>query len=95
MVYIMEYYWAIQKNKIMPFVATWIELEIILLRKEERERLIPYDITFTWNIKYGRNEPIYKTETDSQRTDLWFQGGGEKGQWRFGSLGLAAANCHI
>ena len=26
-----------------------------------------------WNLKYGTNEPIYKTETDSQtlRTDLW------------------------
>ena len=61
MVYIMEYYWAIKKNKTMPFTATWIELEIILLSKEERERLIPYDITYKWNIKYGRNEPIYKT----------------------------------
>ena len=60
-VYIMEYYWAIKKNKTMPFAATWIELEIILLSKEERERLIPYDITYKWNIKYGRNEPIYKT----------------------------------
>ena len=26
-----------------------------------------------WNLKYGTNEPIYKTETDSQTwsTDLW------------------------
>ena len=28
---IMEYYSAIEKNKIMPFVATWIGLEIIVL----------------------------------------------------------------
>ena len=32
----------------------------------ERERQIPYDITYMWNLKYGTNEPIYKTETDSQ-----------------------------
>ena len=32
----------------------------------ERERQIPYDITYLWNLKYGANEPIYKTETDSQ-----------------------------
>ena len=34
--------------------------------KSERERQIPYDITYMWNLKYGTNEPIYKTETDSQ-----------------------------
>ena len=30
-----------------------------------------------WNLKYDINEPIYKTETDSQtqRTDLWLPRG--------------------
>ena len=34
--------------------------------KSERERQIPYDITYMWNLKYDTNEPIYETETDSQ-----------------------------
>ena len=34
--------------------------------KSEKERQTPYDITYMWNLKYGTNEPIYKTETDSQ-----------------------------
>ena len=27
----MEYDWAIKKNEIMPFVETWMDLEIIIL----------------------------------------------------------------
>ena len=49
--------------------------------KSERERQLPCDITYMWNLKYSTNEPIYKTETDSQtqRTDLWlWRGSGEK-----------------
>ena len=34
--------------------------------KSEKERLIPYDITYMWNLKYDTNESIYETETDSQ-----------------------------
>jgi len=30
-IYTMEYYSAIKKNKIMPFVATWMELEALIL----------------------------------------------------------------
>ena len=29
--YTMEYYLAIKKNEIMPFAATWMELEMIIL----------------------------------------------------------------
>ena len=32
-IYTKEYYSAIKKNEIMPFVATWMDLEIIILSK--------------------------------------------------------------
>ena len=44
-IYTMEYYSAIKKNKIMPFIAIWMDLEILILSKSERERQIPYEIT--------------------------------------------------
>ena len=34
--------------------------------KSDRERQIPYDITYMWNLKYDTNESIYQTEIDSQ-----------------------------
>ena len=62
----MEYYSAIKKNEIMPFAATWIDLEMIILSEVKSERQIPHDITYIWNLKYDTNELIYKTETDPQ-----------------------------
>ena len=43
--YIMEYYSAIKKNEIMPFVATWMDPEIIILSEvSQKERQISYNI---------------------------------------------------
>ena len=50
----------------MPFAATWMDLETIIL-SEVSQKEIPYDITYMWNLKYDTNEAVYETETDSQR----------------------------
>ena len=51
----------------MAFAATGIQLEIIVLskvRQKEKDNII-YELPM-WNLKYGTNESIYKTKTDSQ-----------------------------
>ena len=59
------------KNEIMPFAATWMQLEIIILSEVSQKEKDKYHITYIiWNLKYNTNQPIYKTETDSQ-IDLW------------------------
>ena len=54
-----------KKNEIMPFAATYMDLENVVLR-EVRQRQISYDLTYKWNLKKGTNELIYKTDIDSQ-----------------------------
>ena len=93
-IYTIEYYSAIKKSKIMPPTATWMQLEIFIL-SEVRQRQIPCDITYMYNLKYDTNELIYKTEIDQQRTDLWLLRGNGKGVGWTGSLGLADANYYI
>ena len=48
-IYTMEYYSSTKKNEILPFDATWVNLEIILSEINQRE--ISHDITFMWNLK--------------------------------------------
>ena len=52
----MEHYSAIKKKEILPFAATWMDLEGIMLREiSQTERQILYDITYMWNVKNTTN----------------------------------------
>ena len=45
----MEYDSAMKEDKIMPFAATWMDLEIIML-SEISQTKISYDIPYMWNL---------------------------------------------
>ena len=84
----MEYYSAIKKNEIMPFAATWMALETVILSEvSQTERQISYDITYMWNLKYYTDKLIYKTETDStdiENKPMVTKGEGEWGKNKLG-----------
>ena len=64
-IYTIEYYSAIKKDEIMPFAATWINLEIIMLREEAKDKY--HKILLICGLfRNVTNEFIYKTEIDSQ-----------------------------
>ena len=49
---------------------------------------MPYDITYLWNLKYGTDDPNYKTETDHSKGEQaygsWWKWGGSGVDWQFG-----------
>ena len=52
-----------KENEIMPFAATWMDLDIIILREASYFEKDKYDTTYMWNSKGDTNELIHKTQT--------------------------------
>ena len=52
-----------RRNEIMPFAATWKDLESVILSDINQGQIC--DITYMWNVK-NRNGVIYKTEIEFQ-----------------------------
>ena len=67
-IHTMEYYPAIKNNEIMSFAATWMDLEIIILRELRQTEKDKYHmISLICEIsKKDTNDLTYKTEIDSQ-----------------------------
>ena len=68
-IYTMEYYSTIKKNEIMPFAATCMDLEIIILSEvsQKKTNITCYHlyVESKKKKKNDTNELIYKTEIDS------------------------------
>ena len=66
-VYTMEYYSAIKKKEIMPFAATWMDLDIVILSEVKSEKDKYHMISLVCGIyKKVTNKLIYKTEIELQ-----------------------------
>ena len=60
----MEYYLGIKKNEIMPFVATWMDLEIIILSEVSQANIIWYHLYVESKIWHKLTN--LQNKTDSQ-----------------------------
>ena len=60
----MEYDSTIRKNEILPFEATWMYLEIIIL--SEVKDKISYDITCMWNLEKS-NKNLFTKQKRTHR----------------------------
>ena len=53
-----------KKNEMTSCAATWMDLEIFILNEvSQKERQIPYNITYMWNLKYDTNELMKQKHT--------------------------------
>ena len=64
----MEYYSVIKKNEIMPFAATWLDLEKVILSEVNQTEKDKYHmiLLICGILKNGANELIYRTEVEVQ-----------------------------
>ena len=78
----------------MPFAATWMELETLILREvsHKQKDKKTYDITYIWDLIYGTNEHFHRKENHGHgEQTCGCQGGGEGVGWT-GNLGLIDAD---
>ena len=62
-IYTMEYYSAIKKNDMMPFAATWMELETLILSEMSQKDKDKYHmISHNWNLISNTNEYLHRKE---------------------------------
>ena len=72
----------------MPFSATWMELEtLILCEVRKRKTNTTLYIIYMWNLIYGTNEPFHRKESHGlgeKTCGSGGEGGGRRMAWESG-----------
>ena len=58
-IYIMEYYSAIKKNKIMSLAATWMDLESVILSEVRKRKTNVWYHLYTYDIKMVQSKKSF------------------------------------
>ena len=92
-IYTMEYYLVIRKNEIMPFTTARMDVEIIILSEEEKDKCNRYHLYMEAKIKM--NLSTKQKQTHRQNRKHGCQGGRVVGEGQSGNLGLEDTNSYI
>ena len=88
----MEYYSAIKKNKIMPFAATWMELETLILSEVSQKEKDKYHmISLISRIQYMAQMNLSTEKKTMDMENRVVVAEGEGVEW-IGNLGLIDAD---
>ena len=60
----MEYYLGIKKKKILPFAATWMDLESIMLSEISQRREKFCILSLMWTLKIYKSNEYNKKKAD-------------------------------
>jgi hypothetical protein len=82
-IYTINYYYAIQQNKIMSFAGKWMELEVIMLSEISQAHQDKYCIFFS-HAKIS----IFKKRHESKGKTIW----AKEGQQQEGGWGTRRSN---
>ena len=88
-IYTMEYYSAIKKNDIMPFVATWMELETLILSEASQKEKDKYHISLIYRAQMNLSTEKKIMDLENR---LVVARGEEEGVGWMGCLGLIDAD---
>ena len=81
-----------KKEEIIPFVATWMQAEILILSEASQKEKDKYHMTsHIWNLIYGTNEPFHRKLMDLENRPVVSKGE-EEGLGGTGNLGSVDAN---
>ena len=88
------FYSARKKNKIMPFAATWMQTEIIILSEVSQKEKDKYHVIslIFWNLIYGTNEPFHRKQSHGLGEKTCGCKGEEEGTGWTENLGLIDAD---
>ena len=81
-------------GKTIPFAATWMELETLILSDVRKRKKVPCDITYNWNLISSTNEHLFRKENHrlGEETYRCLMGGGGSGRDQDRELGLIRHN---